>query len=566
MLQQAKQPAFWNKIRTAEEYALFRDDLLAMYKKIHSNATPAVSYRQYTRYYQDGNRLEFEQAYFSKRIRMNILALLALIYPQEPAYIDELKEVIWAVCDEYTWALPAHVPFDRWDHSTLIDLFSSETGFALSEIRELLGNRLGALIYRRIGTEIERRIIQPFLTENFFWEQAENNWCAVCTCGVAAAFFYIRPELAKSQISRFNDNLQAFLRSFQPDGVCREGVGYWNYGFGFFVSYASMLQEFTNGEINLFSNDKVRRIASFQHKAYLRDDITASFADGNVRSRHIIGITHFLKHLYPDDIKVLPTRFRENRPLDISDVAFRARWTFELRSILWYDPALSTEKAETTAEYYLSDSAWYIKKTPDYSFAAKAGNNDEPHNHNDIGSFIFATDQGQLLCDLGCGEYTRDYFQPGTRYRILCNRSGGHSVPLIDGQEQKPGAEFDGTMSLQNGILTLEMSHAYAISELLSLQRQFSFQENGVTLWDKFSFRNAPLSVIERFITQVCPEEEGSSLRIGQALLTCGAAWAPVVTPAVWANHIGQNETVYLIDFLAKKPTDTFQLSIQLQP
>lgn len=566
MLQQAKQPAFWNKVRTAKDYQMFRDDLLAMYKKTHKNTTPAVSYQKYTRYYRDGNRLEFEKAYFSQRIRMNILALLALIYPQESVYMDELKEVIWAVCDEYTWALPAHVPYDMWDHSIQIDLFSSETGFALSEIRELLGNRFDPLIYRRIGYEVERRIIEPFLTRTFFWEQVENNWCAVCTCGVAAAFFYIRPDLAKTQIPRFNNNLPSFFHSFQADGVCREGVAYWNYGFGFFVSYASMLKEFTNGEIDLFANDKVKRIAAFQHKAYLRADITASFADGNVRGRHIIGITHFLKHLYPDDIQVLPTKFRDNQPLDISDVAFRARWTFELRSILWYDPVLSTEKTEIAAEYYLSDSEWYIKKNPDYSFAAKAGNNDEPHNHNDVGSFIFATDQGQLLCDLGCGEYTRDYFQPDTRYRILCNRSGGHSVPLIDGQEQKPGVEFNGTMSLQNGSLLLEIGSAYGIDELLSLQRQFSFQDDGITLWDKFSFRNAPLSVIERFITQVCPEEEGGGLRIGQAFLSCNDGWMPTVTPAVWANHAGQNETVYLIDFLAKKPADEFRLSIQLQP
>ena len=39
--------------------------------------------------------MNFETGYFSKRIRMNILALLALIYPDEPKYLTELGEVIW---------------------------------------------------------------------------------------------------------------------------------------------------------------------------------------------------------------------------------------------------------------------------------------------------------------------------------------------------------------------------------------------------------------------------------------------------------------------------------------
>ena len=189
MLEQAKNPDFWEKVRGCENYQIFRDDLLAMYEKVHRDSTPAVSFRAYKLFYETGDRMNFETGYFSKRIRMNILALLALIYPDEPKYLTELGEVIWAVCDEYTWALPAHVPYETWDHSTFIDLFSSETGFALSEIRELLGDRLEPLLRRRIGAEIERRIIAPFLDRRFWWETAASNWCAVCTCGVAAAFF-----------------------------------------------------------------------------------------------------------------------------------------------------------------------------------------------------------------------------------------------------------------------------------------------------------------------------------------------------------------------------------------
>ena len=34
--------------------------------------------------------------------------LLALIYPEEEKYIVRLMDQIYAICDEYTWCLPAH--------------------------------------------------------------------------------------------------------------------------------------------------------------------------------------------------------------------------------------------------------------------------------------------------------------------------------------------------------------------------------------------------------------------------------------------------------------------------
>ena len=42
------------------------------------------------------------------------------------------------------------------------------------------------------------------------------------------------------------------------------------------------------------------------------------------------------------------------------------------------------------AEYYAPDAQWFIKRTPFYGFAVKGGCNNEHHNHNDVGSFIFA--------------------------------------------------------------------------------------------------------------------------------------------------------------------------------
>lgn len=59
-----------------------------------------------------------------------------------------------------------------------------------------------------------------------------------------------------------------YLQGFGPDGACLEGLGYWNYGFGYFVYYADLLRKRTRGEMDWFRAEKVGRIALFQQKGF----------------------------------------------------------------------------------------------------------------------------------------------------------------------------------------------------------------------------------------------------------------------------------------------------------
>ena len=70
--------------------------------------------------------------------------------------------------------------------------------------------------------------------------------------------------------------------------------------------------------------------------------------------------------------------------------------------------------------------------------AAKAGHNDESHNHNDIGSFIVANNGRPLLIDPGAGVYTRQTFGPD-RYQIWTMQSSWHNTPAPAGHPQAAG-------------------------------------------------------------------------------------------------------------------------------
>jgi hypothetical protein len=97
--------------------------------------------------------------------------------------------------------------------------------------------------------------------------------------------------------------------------------------------------------------------------------------------------------------------------------------------------------------------------------AVKGGHNGEHHNHNDVGSFVVASDGVPVIVDAGRPTYTLQTFGPD-RYDIWTMQSGWHNVPVIGGLEQSAGAGFaasDVEVSLADDVaaLALDLSGAY---------------------------------------------------------------------------------------------------------
>jgi hypothetical protein len=141
-------------------------------------------------------------------------------------------------------------------------------------------------------------------------------------------------------------------------------------------------------------------------------------------------------------------------------------------------------------------------------FAALAGNNGVPHNHNDIGSFIVYRGGRFVLADPGAPVYTRKTFSR-QRYEIVFCNSFGHSVPVIDGRLQAFGAEYRGTIRAENlngrgtKVAVIDMTHAYPRGTVRQLVRRFVFDSdaNRLVLEDRFVFGAKPAAVEEAFVT-----------------------------------------------------------------
>lgn len=519
------------------------DDIKNTYNEKSTKEITVLTYSLWKIFYDSGSRKEYESLYFKRRSELCCCTILYLVYKKQE-YLTRLEDVIWAVCDEYSWALPAHINKDikLEDQQIWIDLFAAETGHALSEIYNLLENDLSDLTKDRIKRELTKRIFDSFETHSFWWESGDNNWAAVCGGCVGMAYMYMAPQRFKIVQNRIINTIQNFLGGYGDDGCCCEGLDYWQYGFGYFVCFADMLKEFTEGEIDLFNNEKVRKIAEFQQNIFLKNNIIASFSDSSRTASFNVGITHYLAQRF-DSVTIPDSRYMQ-MPSD--DKCYR--FATAIRCFAWADSSLKKPMNSSSAVKFFENAGWYINKKESYAFAAKAGNNNEPHNHNDIGSFIIADGRGQLLADIGCGEYTRDYFSI-YRYKYLCNSSFGHSVPIIDGYAQNDGAECRGEIIKHDSeAFTQIIKDAYKIP--VEIERSFKLTEKSIKLTDKFVFKdNAKHSVTERFVSLIKPETADGGLNIGGIIIK--NPFVPTVQSEVIKGHHSEDITVYLIDYTA---------------
>lgn len=538
---------------------------------------PPLPFSAFRLFSDTGSRAEYEQPYFERRARLAALALVALVDESDEG-IAALQDLIWAICEEYTWCVPAHqlnggldaAQRHRVPPEQMIDLFAAETAAMLAEILTLLGQRLDPWMEYRIRGEVERRVFQPLFSTaaHFGWEAAPHNWAAVCmgNVGMAALLLENDRERLAGVVERVVRALECFLDGYGDDGGCAEGIGYWRYGFGHFVYFAESLRVFTHGQLDLLALPRVAQIAAFPAQVELAPGSFLNYADAG--AAHLpTGLLFRLAHRLH-----APLPHWQHIPAESGHQGRAGHWANLSRSLLWDDPP-PPPQPRPSGIVFLPNLAWLLdrRKLADVpvAFSAKGGHNAEPHNHNDLGHFIINLGGESLLCDLGAGRYSRDYFH-GDRTRFLHLSSEGHSLPLIDGQTQQEGPQFGAevlacTPQPDGVALTLDLTGAYAVANLARFERRFVWQVDEtnatatLTLSDSFSFHKAPDVLEERFISLVqptvrngeatwCGQRGSVTMRYNAARLSAHLAALPT------ENHSGEPITVYRLELRATAP------------
>lgn len=540
----------WIKIRDSEDYELLRIRLFDGYKKFcEGQEIPSINFSDEMDFLHTGTRVNFENLYFTRRKQLTIYAILSMIYPKTEEYIKKLEDIIWAICSENTWVLPAH-RFANWlNKRDGIDLFAAETALYLVEIKHMLAGIISPIIAERITSEVKTRIIDSFECENCWFETLHSNWAAVCGGSVGAVLIYECPEKFLKLEKRIYKCMENYLLGIGDDGGTSEGTAYWVYGFSFYVMFNDILRRHTFGRENNFVCEKVKKTAGFFSACCLDENNIVTFSDVDALdcTRYPIWLMHFLKNEY--DIE-LPN-------LSFGDLTLNS-FSHTVRSFLYYNKNYGAGDMRE-CEHYFDKLEWYIRRGKNYGFAVKGGNNAEMHNHNDVGSFIITDTKRQVLCDLGSSEYTA---QTGVeaRYKILNYSSLGHSVPIVNGNVQEAGAEYSAKLSVCQNTVSVDMTKAYP-ARCNCLVRTFELSDMGITLHDSFDPNQ---KITERFVSEIEPLIKGNEMTLGGMRCVFDKKWRISVTFEDIKAHDGiTKRRIYLIDFETDDAADSFTLDIK---
>ena len=578
-------------------HARFVADVEKEVRFLKDKEMPELTEELFALYEQTGNRLIYEEKYFERR-KFFVAYSLYCCWHRSRRELERLEAILLELCRETTWALPAHVDRSTEGWENTVDLFAAETAQGLAHVLHLLGDSLHSETVRRVKEEILRRVLRSYIDTPYgFWrfENMENNWAAVCLGCLGSAALYACDDAALTEqiLARIEVYLPKYLAGMCEDGTCPEGVSYFTYGMVFYTGYARQLFSHTEGQIDLMAGEKMEKIARFQQAVYLPGGVTVSFSDGSRRDAFRLGLTAYLYGRIPGvSIPDIGSAMHFH-----SDHCYRFLANYQddvwVRELIEQEEARQKETEKNTSEAgaslngegpvpefkasgkdflsaqsglmdftVLPDAQWAIWKKDEVGIAFKGGHNDEPHNQNDVGSFLFAADGEIFLTDLGSGEYTKDYFEPDRRYQILCNRSFGHSVPILQGREQAAGNAYraDSFTFDRAGWAEISFSGAYGMGKETRLTRRAESPgtEKGLRITDTLTVIDAlpssEASFEENLVTQIRPRLEGSRILLegekGDVSLTVEGLRGDVsVIEEVFRNHSGKDEPVWLIRF-----------------
>ena len=464
---------------------------------------PFLPLSLYKEFQTNGNRVNYENRYFERR---EMLVYLALAEGQERKgrFTDKLCDVIWAICEETSWLIPAHascapalgdlggVPYTyKSDYLHGIDLFAAGTAAsftnALILCRDIL-DEVNPIISERMEYEINERIFKPFYNCIFGWSGAKgnkvNNWCPWIVSNIlyTVAVLENNISLRTLALNKCISYLDNFIGGYNEDGGCDEGPTYWNVAGAALFDALEVIYDMTGGKISIFDEPIIKAIGEYEAKFNIDDDRYINFADAGGRCRP----DGYLMARYGRRCGSAMLEAFGKTTSNKNNYAISLNNGYRTLKNAMTPPYPSSEKTKAEKFVFFPNLKVMISRESEDTaegmfLAMKSGHNAESHNHNDVGNFVVYRNGQPVIIDVGVGAYTKQTFSPD-RYKLWFMQSGYHNLPSINGVDQRNGENFTATDSVYNpedGSFSAEIGGAYPTDAGIISYRRSALLKDG---------------------------------------------------------------------------------------
>jgi Heparinase II/III-like protein len=516
-----------------------RERLLAQAAPFAERPWPLLTATLYGRYQADGDRRAYERPYIARRDKL-IAAVLTAVLAGDAGTTD-ITDGVWLLCEETTWCLPAHQPGGLPDPDRPhVDLFAAETAALLAWTACLTGEHAA-----RVRREVTARVLGPYRDrDDWHWLGLAgpahlNNWTPWIHANLLIASFLLDDQPRRTAV-RAVAALDRYLDALPADGGCDEGASYWWRAGASLFECLQTLAEACGDDFGAFALPKLRAIARYPMAVHVAGDVHVNFADGPVRPPGAVPhlLYRFAARCGDAQLRQHARALRpEHASLVTGSNASLGRVLAAVTDQEW--TALPPARFPAPLQCWLPDTGVLTAReragdTAGLFLAAKAGHNDESHNHNDVGSFIVARDGRPLLVDPGAGTYTRQTFGPD-RYLVWTMQSAWHNTPAPAGQPQAAGrahraAGVSASLSATAAELALDLAAAYpAAAGVRSWRRTLRLDRAAglIAVHDRWELSRAAPPTACYLIAAEEPRVDGATIRLPAGLVIEVSAGGP---------------------------------------
>jgi len=481
---------------------LTRSDILTRAGRDLGLDWPAPLASAAARVHRDGNRDVWEAAAFARQHRLS-RAVIAAAVTLEERWIDEVADGIVLLCEQSSWCWPAHDDTRR-EHGAILatvtdpflDLGAGEVVGQLAWIDHLLADQLDERypgLRARMRHEARTRVLGPFVTRrDWHWLGLDgdvHNWSPWIQGNVlVAALRFLDAPTEQAERARVVElvieGIDRYVAVLPADGAIDEGYSYWWNGACRALEALDILSGATGGRLDAAAAiPALRETVAFPHRMHLGGAWYVNHADGQARpsadqpwhslfrAARRVGDPAALAHAASHRLAGTPVA---------SEAEGLGRLLRGLTDPAWIAAGETSSTPPLPGDVWLGSVEVFVARersgsSAGLTVAAKGGSNDEHHNHNDVGSFLVASDGVPVIVDAGRPTYTLATFGPD-RYATWAMQSSWHNLPEVRGVQQPAGRQYAATdvvadLTADRATLSLDLTAAYPAPGLVSWRR-----------------------------------------------------------------------------------------------